>query len=173
MNKTDNKPITLRNTLVVALLLLAAAISFGFYYTQKQLEITALDIKASVSNSNQNLDNSKSAGNLSTELAQKKKAVTVSEKFYYPATSYQTDVVVSLNKYANDAGIKITDYAYEAQSILLTIENPASYNGLIMFIGNIEQSLPKLQISGLSLSRVNGSADMVKTEKIKIEISVK
>lgn len=178
MKKSDKNPINLRNTLIVVLLVLTALISFGFYYTQIELEKVALNISESVSASDQNLKNSTSSNKLNTELAAKQQAVTAADRFYYSTDTYQTEAVVTLKKYANDFGINITDYVFDssiqnAPSVTITVDSPVTYSNLLQFIGSIENGLPKLQISDLNLSRVENEPGKVNTEKIKIGISVR
>src|SRR5680860_119315 len=105
MKQSDNRPIKLRNILIITLLLLAAAVSVGFYFAQSKLEVIALDINTSISKSNQKLLDSKSASTLSAELATKQKAVSISQSFYYSNKSYQSDAVIKLKQLASDAGI--------------------------------------------------------------------
>ncbi len=161
MKKSDNKPIVLRNLLIFALLLLAGAISVGFYYTQNKLEVIALDINTSLSKSNQNLLNSKYANSLSSELTTKQKAVGIVENFYFSSGSYQSDAVIKLKQLASDSGVNVTEYKVDSQSpstptIALTLDKSIQYTDLLKFIGSIEQSLPKMQISGLTLTRIEG-----------------
>lgn len=178
MKKSDNEPIVLRNVLLVALLLLAAAISIGFYFTQSKLEAIALDINTSITKSNQNLLNSKYANSLSSELTTKQKAVSISQGFFYSSNGYQSDVVIKLKQLASDAGINVTDYKFDPQStntptISLTLDKSVQYENLLKFIGSVEQSVPKMQIAGLVLSRIEGSSGMVTVEDIKIGIYIR
>jgi len=178
MKKSDNRPIVLRNVLIFTLLIVAVAISVGFYFAQSKLEVIALDINTSVSKSNQNLLNSKYASSLSSELATKQKAVSISQEFFFSNNSYQSDVVIKLKQLASDAGIGVTDYKFDPQSsgtptILLTLDKSVEYTKLLKFIGNVELSTPKMQLSGLTLSRIEGSNGLVKVDDIKIGIYIR
>jgi len=178
MKKSDNRPIVLRNVLISTLLIVAAAISVGFYFAQSKLEVIALDINTSVSNSNLNLLNSRYTNSLSSELATKQKAVSISQGFYFSSNSYQSDVVIKLKQLAGDAGIGVTDYKFDPQSsgtptILLTLDKSVEYTKLLKFIGSIEQNTPKMQLSGLVLSRIEGSNGLVKVDDIKIGIYIR
>ncbi len=178
MKKSDNRPIVLRNVLLTTLLLLAVAISVGFYFAQSKLEVIALDISSSVSKSNQNLLNSKYASTLSSELVTKQKVISIAEGFYYSSNNYQSDAVIKLKQLASDSGINVTDYKFDTEQnntpvISLTLDKSVQYTNLLKFIGSVEQSTPKMQISGLVLSRIEGSNGLVKVDDIKIGIYIK
>lgn len=62
----------------------------------------------------------------------------------------------------------------EAHSAVVTVQSPVSYSKLLKFLNAIEGNLPKMQITGISISRPTAtSGDTIVTDKITITVATR
>ena len=124
------------------------------------------------------------------------------------AYTYQNQVILDLNSYADESGVKIqnidfssgntpasgaapstpaspdsatavpsagsapTVSAVKASSVTITLESGTKYEKLLTFFNRIEQSLPKLQISSVGLTK-SGKGDGVDSQALQIDVYIR
>lgn len=180
MKNTRIKASSLRTAMVIFLLMIGGLSIGGFYYAQGWLtDLAAKSQPASVDN-----DISASAPQ---ELSQANKTAAIKAAgVTVPTVSYQDLIIQDLNSYALSTDIKInaseasqppaamtaTALINGVQSKYITVKvaSPVPYSSLIKFIKAVETNLPKMRLTGISLSRVQGSDDSVMVEPIIIEV---
>ena len=114
--------------------------------------------------------------------------------------TYQDQIISDLNAYAARAGITITGYTFDAgagattnttggtaagtaspatptiaglksTTVSVTLKAPTKYENLLNFVHSVEQNLTKMQVSGISLTKGQSSAD-VSTNVLSIEVYI-
>ena len=113
---------------------------------------------------------------LKTKLAQSASLVDKANQLFSTPEAYQSQALTDIKRYADAAGLSIasTTFPEGTNAAVVTLKGPVAYAKLITFLTNIESNLPKLQVSSLSLGNPdNGTAGNVKTNEIKIDISVR
>jgi hypothetical protein len=96
--------------------------------------------------------------------------------------SYKDIAQKTISAYASDAGIEIENSSFNAPSIpigisgvnpvytTITIKNPVSIDRLLRFMKAIESNMPKMQLSGINMSRAELDQNMVDIEPLTIEM---
>lgn len=116
---------------------------------------------------------------LKNQLAQSNSLIEKANQLFAAPGSYQGQVLNDLRKYADAAGLSLANTSFSdanqgTRSVTISLREPVTYSKLIAFLNNVEGNLPKLQVSSISLGRVDGGgADTVKVGEIKIDISVR
>lgn len=186
MKKSKMKSTTLRtlmSAIVVITILLAAV---GFYYAQDYLRTFAVSISQTVSKSTEGNNNPQAITKLKEEIAEVQVAADKANNIATTVQDYQNQTVKDLNKYASNNGISITDYKFaplapsngligiaQTGSITITLSNPITFANLMKFFKSIETNIPKMQITGISLTRDPASKDKVTVEPLTIDLYVR
>ena len=178
--KKEFKPQNLRSILATLLIVLLLGGGAAFYWGLGIVREYAATV-------NQRLADAEASGaqiqelqTLKNQLAQSNSLVKKANQLFATPASYQSRVLADLKNYADSAGLSITDTSFSpanesaSHSITITLEEPVSYTKLITFLNNVESSIPKLQVSSITLGQATGgNADSVDVEDIKINISVR
>lgn len=169
----------LRTILIASIVLLIILGVVGFYFAQNILTTVSNDVGQSVANSAASGDDVASLTKLQAQLASQKDIIAKTSKVLASSQNYQTQAITDLNVYAAATGLAISDYKFAqgasatggAQTtVTVSLNSPISYSKLLTFMYAIENNIPKMQISGLNLSRVEGSNDSIKTDALTIEV---
>ncbi len=117
---------------------------------------------------------------LKNQLTQSKSLISKADRLFATPSTYQGQVLTDLKRYASKTGLSIdaTNFsdpsATGEYSVAVTLGQPVSYPNLIRFLEYVETSLPKLQVSSLTLSPTSSAtADSVSVGTIKINVSVR
>ena len=172
--------------MIILIFIIAGLYIGGFYFAQSWLHNIAVGSK--INNSKLTTDNVKPEDltNLKTILSQPNTvtAIRKASNVYASKQTYLNDI----NKYAtNTVGNVTIDPNYtpttpttiapikDIQSVFIkvTVTNPVPYTSLIKFIKAIETSLPKMNLTGINLSRDTSSEGNVKVEPLIIEVYIK
>lgn len=192
----------LRLMLSVSLFVIAAIGVVGFIYARGYLHTVAIDTSHSVVDANASQDNLQTLQKIQKTLLADKDVISRTSSIVADNQSYQyqDQIISDINSYAAKAGITITnlDFASAAAatpaspagstkaaptagvqpagvkptSVTVTLNNPVSYNNLLLFIRSIEQNLTKMQISRVSLSKGTDSST-VTSDALAIEVYIK
>lgn len=188
MNKFHFIATSLHKILIISLLLIICLIIGGFYYAQIWLKDIAVNSKSNSSQSTTSYG-STSQAQLQTELSSQKVAVDKAAGIVISSQDYQNKIKQDLDKYALDTGVTITDYGptqpdstgsiatpingLQSNYVKVTIKNPIPYTNLIKFIKAIETNIPKMELTGISLSHSENSGDSVMVKPLIIEVYTK
>lgn len=196
-------PVKLRLVLISALLLLIALGVAAFILGNRMLAGVAQSsqeavAKAEASNSSlQNLiETERRLKELSSTVDRADKLVSESKRYLY-----QDQIIKDINAYANEAGLKITNITFtdakttavsgaaapavggggaapggvKSTTATVTLDTPIKYKSMLTFIHLIEQSLFRMQVSQIGISKGNESdgPDSVVSDILTIEVYVR
>ena len=166
-----------------------AGAAAGFYFGLQTIRTYALDVSHTVSDANASGKNVEQLSELKQALADREPLVAKANSLFATEATYQSQVLKDLQKYASDAGITISNTSFDKQSasdtapiasavtsesVVVTVSSPVSYARLMKFLDELEGNLPKLQVTGISLSRpANATGDLVATDKITITVATR
>jgi hypothetical protein len=192
MNKPNTSATKLRAALSVIVILIVILAGVGFYYAQDWLSEQSKEVHQIVSTSNAGKNDTQSVAELQKAISDRQEASDKATSILTNANTYTEQVIGDLEKHASQAGIKIADYKFSADSttpdsqapatsattisgvrtipISITLANPVNFTNLLRFMKAIETNLPKMQINGISLTSTSGSPGTVTVAPITIEV---
>lgn len=181
MKKSNMKASSLRSIMVVFLLLAIGLSAYGFYLTQGQLNDFAISVGQVVSKSTASSTSSQGISQLQTALSERQTTIDKTNAFTVSSQDYQTQAFNDLTKYATDAGVLISDYnvstttTTDARLSYVTIKfnNPVQTSSLIKFLKLIETNLPKMQVSGITLTDNPSTVGTVNVDPLTIGVYTK
>lgn len=184
----------------MAILLTLAVVLFAFGFQkikEHSVSTRAVAAEAQASNSSvQNLINIKKQLEVNKDAIQRASLIVSESKSYI----YQDQIIQDINRFANSAGITITNISFsdtgtiptssttttaptatpavgkpagiKTTTATVTVKNPVDYNKMLAFIHSIEDSLFKMRISQVSLSKPTDakSPNEVASDVLTIEV---
>lgn len=178
--KKKFKPQNLRTLLSISFVLLVLAGAAGFYFGITMIREYAVEVNNRLADADASGRQIDALHTLRDRLAQSSPLIEKADQLFATPASYQSQVLGDLKRYADTAGLSITNTAFSeltesgVYSITLSFKQPVTYSSLITFLHGVESNLPKLQVSSISLGRAgSGGANRVKTADIKIDVSVR
>jgi hypothetical protein len=174
MKKSHIKATALRTAMIITIFVIIGISATGFYYFTQSL-LSKFAIKVSSNSINVNISKSTTNSN----NVNKANSVIASSQ------SYKNQVTQDLNKYASSTGVSITNLSFtqptisstepsitgvESKFATITLKSPVVFTNLMQFLKAIENNLPKIQLTGISLGRATGSNDSVTVEPLTIEV---
>jgi hypothetical protein len=192
--KKESKKLTAtmtRSILAVVMVLLVLGASVGFYYGLQLIKAYALDVSHSVSDATASRKNIEELGVLKQQLTERSALVTKANQLFATSDTYQLQSLKDIQKYASDAGITITNTEFDkdapatgvapptaagssTHSVLVTLQSPVSYTKFLQFLDAVEGNLPKMQITGISISRPSDpSGDLIVSDKLTITVATR
>ena len=203
MKSKSLTPVKLRLILFGVLLLLVAVGVTAFIFGHRLIQGYALADQTSAaqaeasSSSLQDLIATKQKLNDLSHTIERADQLVSQSKLYL----YQDQIITDINKYASEAGLKITNISFTApttaavsgaaptttkpsgatpagvksMTATVTLETPIKYNSMLTFIHLIEQSLFRMQVSqvGLSQGDSGDGADSITSDILTIEVYVR
>lgn len=183
MKKSKMNAKVLRGILTLGIFVIIGLSAVGFYFAQAWLSNLSLEISDKVAQSDTVGDDIQSLKKLQEELAKRQDIIVKSSMLLTSTSNYQGQVIKDLDKYASMSGLKITSKSFEKptasastkkattpqSSVVLSVESPLPYSGLLSFLNLVESNLPKMQVSSLNIGRV-GDSKSIRVEKITIGV---
>ncbi len=205
MKKQTLTPVSLRNILIVVLLSLAAAGTGVFIFGYNQLKSHAASAQDTATKAEASRSSLQDLMATETFLTDNADAVTRADQLASESKAYvyQDQIINDLNKYASEAGIEIITIAFDSPTksktatattpettaaapstptnvksitATITIKNPTSYTSMLTFIHLIQQSLFRMQISGISMSQATSqesSQSGISSDTLTIEAYIR
>jgi len=184
------KATSLRTTMIFAVFIIVLIATTGFYYAQGWLSEFATEVNNTTSKPKvgESDSDAQALKQLQNEIASNQASGNKANSITVSSQNYQTQVTQDLNKYASDNSISITNYSFEkpagiktspsvngSQSnfVTITLSDPIPFTNLMKFIKSIESNLPKMQLTGINLSRASNSDSDVTVEPLVIEVYTK
>lgn len=175
MKKSSMKATSLRSLLVLLVLLVIGGIAAGFYYGLGRVKEYAVEVSHTNADARAAEQQVGELQKLKTTLANSESLVKKANQLFATESTYQTRAIQDVQRYANRAKITITDTSFpEAQqssdshTLTISIGSPTTYSNFIRFLESIESNLPKMQVTGITVSRVSDSTIAVEDINIKI-----
>jgi len=170
--------------LVVVVIALTAA---GFYYGFTEVRKLAVQVSNTVEDSLASGDQIDELRRLQQTLAQSDTLVQKANRMFTTESSFTSDAVRDLDRYASVSGVAIVDRAFPATAeiagvqpgstdrfIRLSLTQPTSYAQLLRFIQLIEGNLPKMQLHTITIARPDAPrGDAVNVSELIIRVSVR
>jgi len=183
-NNKGLKAASARNILSFLMFVVVIGSAAGFYFGLQTIKAYAVDVSHTVADANASGKNIEQLSDLKQALAEREALVAKANTLFATPDTYQAQVLKDLQKYANEAGVTITNTEFDKQqagtvaasghSAVVTVGSPVSYAKLMKFLNALEGNLPKLQVTGVSISRpAAASGDLVTTEKITIAVATR
>lgn len=189
MKKSKMKATSLRSSMIVIIVIVIALSTVGFYYAQSLLNTFATSVGQVVSKSTAGGGNAHELVVIQEEIAENQAVADKAGLLLVPSQDYQGQIISDLNKYATNTGISITDYKVPKTAITgakapvilgvginyltITLANPVPIASLIQFFKSIETNIPKIQLTGISITQNQGSSINVTVDPITIEVFTK
>ena len=182
--------IGIRNFLTFVMVVIILGAVAGFYYGLQIVREYAVEVSHAVTDSTASGKSIVELSTLKRELAEREPLVTKANQLFSTPASYQAQALKDIQKYASVTGVTIANTEFSKtpaatpptspvvgtgeQSAIITLQSPTSYAKLLKFIDAIEGNLPKMQITGITVSRpTTASGDNVNTEKITITVATR
>jgi hypothetical protein len=174
---------TTRNILATALVIITLASAAGFYFGLEYIRSYAVEVSHAVTDANASGKSVDELSQLKAQLASAQTLVTKADKLFATPSTYQTQALKDVSKYAAESGVTISSIdssqapsgaAGSTYSEVITVQSPVSYAKFLKFLDAIEGNLPKMQITGITIGRPSdANGDQITTDKITITVSVR
>lgn len=186
MKKSKMKATSLRTIMIAAIIITIILAGVGFYYAQSYLGNFATSITPTISKSTAGNNNPQAIKIIQEEIAKSQTAIDKSNNITSTLADYQNQIAKDLNKYASNNNIVISDYKLstpikalgladniQSSTITITLSNPIAFSDLMKFFKSVETNIPKMQITGVNLTRDSGQKDAVKVDPLIIETYIR
>ena len=187
MKKPKFNAVTLRALLITLVLLLTAGLSGGFYYAQNWLDGMAVDINTRSAELATN-DSTQAQANLQNQLNSLQPVELKASGILSSSTDFQNSVSADVTRYASSTGIEIESVSpsqlpvgatatnipgVQTRYVKVTLKNPIPFNNLVKFIKAIETNLPKMKLTGISLTHSSTMGNSVTVDPLTLEVYTK
>lgn len=182
MKQQGLSPSALRGILSTMIVLLIGLASVGFYFAQQWLQEYAVTVSHKVADSAASGTDVQALSKLQEELKSREDVTIKTANMFASLQTFQTQAVKDLGIYAAASGISISQFNFSESTVApvgsgiptttvtITLASPVNYVNLLKFVQAIEGNLPKMQISGLNLSRIEGDTQSVKIDQLTIAV---
>jgi hypothetical protein len=178
------KASALRGMLIAALFMALIGASAGFYFTLNALTSMVNDIRTNSPALTSNDSIVKATSALKAFTLKNKVVGDKADTFIIASADAQSKIMSDIKKYATSTGISVSNFSFNksntaqastggdpiAELVTITLDNPVNFNGMMKFLILIENSLPKMQISGINISASDNTT--VKVDPITIKYYV-
>jgi Tfp pilus assembly protein PilO len=174
------KPQTLRAVLLVTLVVVVAGGLGLFYLGLNEVRKYAVEVNHSIADAEASNVRVEALQVLKGQLAQSETLIAKANQMFVTPENYQNQAIADISKYANTSGLAIAKISFDElvagvnPTMTVSLKAPVSYIKLVQFLDGIEGNIPKMQVSNIGLSHVNGQgADSVAVNDIKIMIATR
>jgi len=184
----------LRAVLITALIVIIAAASAGFYFGSQYLYNFAIETSKATINATSSNGESAELQKLQQSLAAQQAVIAKTNALFATDSTYQTQVVTDINRYAAAAGLPTPSYSFNNSttgssmggrsssqkgglgrsntSFTVSLPSSVSYNSMLTFLSGIDQNLPKLEVTSIDLKRDTKQGN-VTTPALSIQVVVR
>ena len=184
MKKSHLKATSLRSFMIIIIILVISASAAGFYFAQNWLKKAAIEYNQAIAASIVANNNKTPINKLQADIAQYQPVVDKANNIFTPSQDYQSKTISDLKKYASISNINISDYSFEKSNsnsgssskesaITITISNPVKLSDLAKFIKGIETNSPKMQLTGINISRSTNAKGLISVKPLTIKVYTK
>jgi hypothetical protein len=174
------KPQSLRALLLVVLVMVIAGGLGLFYLGLNEVRTFAVEVNHSIADAEASNGQVQALQNLKGQLAQSEALIAKANQMFATPANYQNQAITDTRNYAAAAGLSIAKIDFEpavpgvSPTMTVGLKAPVSYSKLIHFLDNIEGNIPKMQVTSIGVSHVNGGrSDSVTVDDIKIMIATR
>jgi len=180
MAKQTFKPQNLRAVLIVMLIVIIAGGLGLFYLGLNEVRKYAVEVDHSIADAEASNGQVQRLQSLKGQLAQSETLIAKANQMFATPDNYQNQAITDTRNYAASSGIAIAKINFDevvagvSPTMTVSLKAPVSYSKLIRFLDGIESNIPKMQVSNIGLTHVNGlGADTVGVNDIKITIATR
>ena len=181
--KKSNKltPTSLRTILITVLIIAIGATCYGFYKSQIWLTKYATSVGQTINSSKYGTMSPEGLAALEQVLTNRQASIEKAAAIVVSRANYQSQAISDLNIYAAKTNITITDYSVAdtiitnstiggitSKYLKISLQNPIKMEDFLQFLSLIETNLPKMQLTGISLSQA--SENMINIDPLTIEL---
>ena len=185
----------LRKLLTAAVVILFIVGVGGFYLAYQALLTNGKEVSNEVANAKASNDLSTSLAALKVALASQQEIADVANNLYATADNWQSSANRDIKAYAALSDITISSISFNnatadpateqsdpaatpvtsgpTRSVVVEIESPVSYSGLLTFMTYIQHNTPKMQILSVELSRGVSRGDTIGVTALTIGVYTK
>lgn len=173
------RPENLRTILALTLFILVVGGGGLFYLRLNSLKTYATEVNQALVDADAKEKQISDLQVLKGQLAQSNELIAKADQMFSTEDTYQAQMLNDIRQYADTAGLTIASTSFESgtsHTIVVKLLSPVNYDKLLLFLNNIETSLPKLRVSSITVSRPTDATtdtSMVTVGDIKIEASVR
>jgi len=174
------KPQSLRAVLVFVLIIVIAGGLGLFYLGLNEIRTFAVEVNHSVADAEASNGQVQALQTLKGQLAQSEALIAKANQMFATPASYQNQAITDTRNYAAATGISIAKIDFEPvvpginPTMTVSLKAPVSHKKLLQFLDNIEGNIPKMQVSSIGISHVNGGrSDSITVDDIKIMIATR
>lgn len=177
--KTGGKASSFRSLLIFVFILTLAGGSWLYYTTLTQLQELAVEASHRLTDADASAQQIQTLQTLKAQLDQDSGLIKKAESVFSTPDTYQSQAIRDIRNYAGLAGINVKsttfkeDTSTNSRSVVVAIESPTSYTGVIRFLRGIEGNIPKMEVSQLNLGRSSVGGDTILAEDITVIIHVR
>jgi type II secretory pathway component PulM len=149
-----------------------------FYLGLGEVRKYAVEVNHSIADADASKVQLEALQGLKSQLAQSETSIAKANQMFATPDNYQNKAITDTRNYANASGLTIERINFDdavsdvGPAMTVSLKAPVSYSKLIRFLDGIEGNMPKMQVSNISLTHVNGAgADSVAVDDIKIMIA--
>lgn len=178
---------TLRGVLVAIVFIALAGASAGFYVALGWIKTYTEEVNTVIIASAESGDTVSSINVIQEQLAKQQEIIAAANSLFALSANYQTQAITDVYRYADKTGISITDMKFEETSaepqpsnsslatrpITVSIEGQVPYTNLLKFMKYLENSVPKIQIGSIDLSRPTDGSQNVSISSISLRMYVR
>jgi uncharacterized protein (UPF0333 family) len=175
MKQSSMKATSLRSLLIFLLILVIAGIAAGFYYGLGRVREYAVEVSHTNADAQAAEQQVGELQRLKATLASSNELVKKANQLFATESSYQSRAIRDVQRYASRANITITDTSFPtgqqgsgSHTLVINLASPTSYVNFIRFLESIESNLPKMQVTGVDISRASG--DTISVQNINIQV---
>lgn len=185
--KAGLKATSLRKAMSSAVFIIIGISAVGFYFGQDWLGKYAAQVDQTTSGASVSGSSSQALSQLREEITKNQSIGAKAASILASSQNYQSKIIDDLNKYASASSISIAGYnltqpltagedasaaisGVKSNFVTITLNNPVPMKNLLQFFKAIETNLPKMQITGISLTPSPSSKDNVTIEPLTIEV---
>jgi len=188
---TKNKSLkatSLKSFLSILVVLIIGLSATGLYFIQSWFKDIASSINSSNNSQTVGENSPQSLKQIREEIVANQPIADKANLMIVPLNSYKEKIISDIQKYASSSGVSVTSSVWttnnqaitglsgiDTKHITVTLKNPTAIDNLLEFLRHIELSTPKLQVTGINLSKPANSQDsnQVNISPLVIEVYTK
>ena len=173
-------PQKMRALLSVMLVLVTLGSGALFYYALGETRKYGTEVNHRLLDADASYEQLSSLQALKTQLTESETLVGKANQLFATPDNYQAEALAAVRNYATVAGLSITNTRFAdaedgSKTIVISFnEGSVTYDKLIYFLRNVEENVPKLQVTSLPVSHITGGdSNSIKVGDITIKIYVR
>lgn len=183
----------LRTIMIFLVIITLAGASVGFYFAFGWIKSYSDEVNTVIIAAAESGETAGSVNSLQEQLQKQQEIITAANSLFALNSNYQTQVIKDIYTYAEKTGITVSDIQLDTatqatngssntsttasslptKSITASLSSPVNYTDLLKFLTLIESNIPKMQISGVDLTRPADSSNTVQISTVTIAVYVR